>query len=168
MNQNCENPEKAVELLNLLYTNEEISNLMAWGIEGTDYVHTDEADNVIAYPEGVDSTNANYYNWAKFALPNNYLQYVMEGSSPDFWDQMRDFCEGAQTSLAFGFAADTSSVDAEITSVTNVVSEYDRALTSGEIVPDQLDSFIEDLHTAGLETIIQEVQTQLDSWLAEQ
>lgn len=165
VNQNCEHPERAVELLNLMYQDEEISNLMAWGIEGTDYVHTEEYDNVIAYPEGIDASNVDYYSWAKFALPNNYLQYVMEGEDPELWEEMREFCEGAQTSLAFGFAADTAPVEGEITSVVNVISEYDKALTSGEMNPEEIDSFIADLNTAGLETIVQEIQSQLDSWL---
>ena len=39
----CEHPEKALAVLNLLYTNSDFQNLFRYGIEGKDYVVKDEA-----------------------------------------------------------------------------------------------------------------------------
>lgn len=168
VNKNCANPERAVELLNLFYKNAEINNLLAWGIEGEDYVLVDGQENVINYPEGVDGSSVKYYNWVKFGLPDNYLQYVFEGQDPQLWEKMKVFNDGAQTSLAFGFSFDPEPVTNEIGAVTNVVNEYNVGLTSGSMNPDEiLDQFLQDLDQAGMQKILDEAQSQLDAWLAE-
>ncbi len=56
---NCENPQKAVDFLELLYTDEEVANIFNNGIEGKHYVKQ-EGSKIIKYPEGVDSMSAGY------------------------------------------------------------------------------------------------------------
>lgn len=53
-------PEKAMSFLNLLYTDKTVIDLMAWGIEGVDYVIIDAENDIIAYPEGIDSKNVGF------------------------------------------------------------------------------------------------------------
>ena len=81
VNSNCETPERALEMLNYMYTSKEIQNLLAWGVEGEDYqVISDEGVGVIDYVDGQDSGSVNYYQWTKYSFPNNFLQYVMNGT----------------------------------------------------------------------------------------
>ena len=56
--ENSAYPEKAMQFLNLLYSDPDIINLLAYGIEGEDYVVHD--DGRISYPDGVDATNVGY------------------------------------------------------------------------------------------------------------
>ena len=49
----CKNPEKALEFLNLTYTDKDVINLIIYGIEGKDYVKV--SDNVVKYPDGQDA-----------------------------------------------------------------------------------------------------------------
>lgn len=167
VNKNCKNVERACLLLDLMFSNKEINNLMAWGLEGKHYVRTDDP-NLIEYPEGIDAANVGYYNWAKFNLPNNYLQYVMDPSPSDLWEEMKVFNESGQPSKAFGFVFDRTPVEGEFAAIQNVVSQYSPGLESGTLEPSKLDDFRNDLTDAGIQTIIDEAQKQLDDWMAKQ
>lgn len=168
VNANCAEPERAVQLLNYLYTSEEVMNLLSWGIEGKDYVFVDEENGIINYPEGVDSSTVGYSLWSKFGVPNTYLQYLLEGSDPDQWEQMDAFNSGAAESVAFGFSFDSEPVINEVTAVQNVIDEYGTALGSGLMDPaTKVDEFLQQMEAAGIQDVIDEVQSQLDAFIAE-
>ena len=159
-------PEKAMELWEMMYTNAEISNLFVNGVEGTNWVYSDDSKTFITTPEGVDSNATGYtsYGWA---WPNQQITPVWEGDDADLWDQLREFNNGGTLSPAFGFTWDSSSMANQITACNNVVSQYDAALRWGNLNPDEtLDKFNADLEAAGINEIIAEKQSQLDEYLA--
>lgn len=164
---NCKNVERACELINLLFTDRDINNLLAWGVEGADYVKTD-VENVITYPDGIDTTNAPYYNWAKFALPNNYFQYVMDPQPADLWEQMEIYNNTAKPSKAFGFSYSrkNNDINGKISEISNIVSEYNPGLLNGELDPELISDFRQKLTEAGIEDVIADVQAELDAWIA--
>lgn len=167
VNSNCETPERAIEMLNFMFTSKEIQNLLAWGIEGEDYqVISDEGVGVIDYVDGQDSGTVNYYQWTKYSFPNNFLQYVMKGTDPHQWEEMDKWNKSADISLAMGFNFDATNVTTQIAACSNVVNEYHNALTGGELDPAvALPEFIQKLKNAGIDEIVKEKQTQLDQWL---
>lgn len=167
VNSICENPERALQMLNYMFTDKEINNLLAWGIEGEDYqVISDEGSGVIDYVEGQDSGTVEYYQWAKFSFPNNFLQYVMNGTNPHQWEEMEAWNESADASLALGFSYDNTAVSTQVAAVSNVVNEYYDALLTGQLDPEtELPNFIAALKSAGIDEIVAEKQSQLDIWL---
>lgn len=169
VSNSCTDVERACQLLDLLFEDKEINNLLAWGIEGQDYVMTDE-ENVVAYPEGVDSTNAPYYFWAKFGLPNNYLQYVMDPNPANLWTQMEEYNNAAKPSKAFGFtySRNDDEINGKIVEINNIVTEYAPGLASGELEPSQLKEFRDKLTAAGIDDVIASVQEQLDAFIEAQ
>ncbi len=75
----------------------------------------------------------------------------------------------SEISPYLGFALDTTTVQNEITAVSNVIAEYKFALEYGTIDPStELPKFIERLNESGAQKIIDEAQRQLDEWLAQQ
>lgn len=68
----CEKPEKAMQILELLYTDPEIANIFANGLEGEHWVYADEENNVIDYPEGKDANSTGYtvFSWS---VPNQLI-----------------------------------------------------------------------------------------------
>lgn len=160
---------KAMEFLNFAYSNANWNNLMNFGIEGEDYAKVEGSDVLIDYPEGKDSTSAYHLNMG-WMLPNQFLGYVWNGQPEDIWQQYQDFNASATYSKAFGFFYDSSSVSTELTALSSVESEYKRSLETGS-VPDweaTLAEFNERLYTAGLQTVMDLKQEQLDAWLATQ
>jgi putative aldouronate transport system substrate-binding protein len=164
--QFAENPQKSVELLNLLYSDSDLVNLIDWGIEGKHYVKTDAG--VIDYPAGVDSTTTGYALNSGFQFGNQFLSYIWKGDSPELWKEMDSFNKDAKASKALGFLFDSSPVKTEVAAVSNVINQFKGSLENGMVDPEtELPKFQEKLKAAGIEKIIEEKQKQLDKWVKE-
>lgn len=165
---NCENPEKAMQFLNLMYTDPYLINLIDWGIEGEHYVKTD-VENVIRYPDGV-TTETQGWNYAcGFLFGNQLLSYVIEGDSPTLYQELDAWNHSSKASPALGFTFDSSAVKTEYVAVQNVISEYKVALEDGALdVDETLPKFQRALRDAGIDTVIAEKQRQYTEWLNEQ
>ncbi|MFD0698462.1 ABC transporter substrate-binding protein [Paenibacillus sp. GCM10027628] len=160
---NSKTPEKAMDFLNLMYTDKDIVNLFDWGVEGKHYVV--KSDNVIDYPQGVDSKTSGYSVNMGWLFGNQFLSHVFNGDDPKIWEKMDQFNKTAMKSKALGFTFDASPVKAEYAAVTNVVTQYKLPLETGSVDPDKvLPEFISKLKSAGIDKIIAEKQKQLDEW----
>lgn len=165
--RNSENPEKAMEVLDCLYNNEELMNLLDWGQEGIDYQVIDEENGVIAFPEGVDVSNVGYHLSQYWELPMKYDHYIWEGYSRADMEAERELNETAMMSNAVGFLYDFSELTNEITALNNVKNEYLPMITSGVADPEEaLAEFNQRLYDAGLQKVIDEKQRQFDEWYA--
>ena len=151
---------------NELYINPELANICINGIEGKHYELIDEEQGIIAYPEGVDGTTTGYTS-NPWAWPNEMISYVWDGDSPTIWEDTTAWNDSAIVSPAMGFTWDNANVLNEVTAVRNVRGKYANALECGSIDPaEALPAFLEELETAGANTIIEEKQKQLDEYLA--
>ena len=160
-----ENPQAAMTYLNELYTNADLANILAWGIEGTHYVIGD--DGLATYPDGVDASNSGWNHSMGWMLPNQFLSHVWEGNDPQLWDKMKAFNSNAMVSAASGFTFETANVANEITAVQNAYNEFQTSVEYGFVDPATgIQEMNDKLMTAGLEKIIAEKQRQLDEWAA--
>ncbi|WP_336772500.1 ABC transporter substrate-binding protein [Paenibacillus sp. MMO-58] len=157
--------DKAVQFLNLMYSDKAIVNLLDWGIEGKHYVKSQDGENVIDYPQGVDATTTGYnmpYGWM---FGNQFLSYVMKGNDPAIWSKTEEFNKAANRSKAMGFGFDPTPVKTEYAAVSNVITQYKMPLETGSVDPEKvLPEFISKLKAAGIDKIIAEKQKQLDAW----
>ena len=123
---------------------------------------------MIDYPEGKDAAGIGY-TVVSWSCPNQQITPVRVGDPLDLWDQLGQFNDEAYPSKALGFVWDNSKVLNEITACQNVKSKYANGLELGALDPDEaLPKFIEELKAAGIDTIIEEKQAQLDAWLSKQ
>ena len=66
-----------------------------------------------------------------------------------------------------GFVLDNSNILTELAAVANVNEEYLNALNTGAVDPDvYLPMFLQAQEEAGMQTIIDEIQRQLDAFIA--
>lgn len=160
---NCERVDKAVQFLNLLYTNPDVANLLAWGIEGKHYEV--QEDGHIDFPDGVDATNSGYNLNQGWLVGNQFITYVWTGDDLDIWEQLKTFNDNATISKAMGFTFNTEPVKTEYAACTAVLEQYRCSLESGAMEPEAtLKQFNEALYNAGLQAIIDEKQKQLNEW----
>ena len=165
ISSNSKDPEKAMILLNWIFKTKEANDLLNWGIEGRDYVVKD--DGTLDFPEGVTTENANYHMDFGWALLNQYNSYVWTGNAPDIWDQYQAVRDSAQLSKAYGFFFDTAPVINEVSALTAVSEEYLNSIGTGAVDPETaIAEFNQKLYDAGLQTVMEEKQKQLDEWLA--
>lgn len=162
--RNSQNPEKAMEFINLLYTDKDVMNLLANGIEGKHYEVKPEG--VIGLPEGVTESN---YVFGQWQIGNNFLTYPWEGNPANYWEIMQEHNDSAIFSPAFGFTFNPDSVKTEIAATTNVINQYKLGIESGTLDPDKsLKEFNKKLKEAGLEKIMKEKQKQYEEWKEKQ
>ena len=167
ISSNSEDPEKAMILLNWIYATKEANDLLNWGIEDADYVVKE--DGTIDYPDGITSENVGYHQDFGWAQLNQYNSYVWAGNDPDVWDQYQAVRDNATMSKAYGFFFDTTPVLNELSALTAVNDEYLTTVTTGQVDPETaIAEFNEKLYAAGLQTVMDEKQAQIDEWLAEQ
>lgn len=159
--RNSENPERAMQLMNLLYTDVEIINLLTNGIEGKHYVKND--DGSIRLPDGVTDSGYLFNQWQ---VGNNFLSLVWQGTDKDIWEQTKAFNKAAVISPALGFSFDANPVKTEVAAATNVLNQFRVGLESGSLDPSNAADFNSKLKAAGLDKIIAEKQKQLDAWKA--
>ncbi|HWT74817.1 MAG TPA: ABC transporter substrate-binding protein, partial [Mobilitalea sp.] len=160
----CENPEKALAFLNLLYSDPEIQNLFLYGVEGTDYQVKDAAKDIIGFPDGKDSSTVGYTNQT-WISGNASIAHIWETDSPTVWTDLADFNNNAKKSALYGFAYDTSNIRNEITAISNVKSKYCAILESGMAdVEETLGKFNSELESAGIQNVIDDMQSQIDAW----
>jgi putative aldouronate transport system substrate-binding protein len=165
--RNSESPDAAMRFLNKMYTDPEVANLLAWGIEGQHYQIIDKEKGIIDYPEGINAKNTGYNLNLGWVFGNQFLDYIFKGDSPDLWSETAEFNKAAQPSDAYGFSYDATSVKTEVAAVTNVCNEYRCALEFGVLDPETaIPEFLSKLEAAGIQKIIDEKQRQLDAFLA--
>lgn len=162
-----EDPEKAAIFMNWTYTSGEFNDLINWGVEGQDWIETE--DGLAAYPEGVDAGNVGYHNDFGWAYPNQFAGHAWDGNPADIWEQYETYNTSTPPSMAFGFSFDSTAVTDEIAQLTTVYDRYAKDIGFGvvEIEP-ALEEFNDALYAAGLQTVMDEKQRQLDEWLANQ
>ncbi|GHV67212.1 ABC transporter substrate-binding protein [Spirochaetia bacterium] len=162
---NTKYPDKAVELLNLFFTDPTLINLINYGIEGEHYVK--KTDGTITFPSGVTTMNSGY-NLAgmDWQLGNSYLAYPWEGKPADLAAQMKAFNDRGIVSSAYGFVFDNSKVLTQISALTAVADQYRQPLEYGAADPSLLNEFNAKLKAAGLDVVIAEKQRQYDAWRA--
>lgn len=159
---NTEHPEAAMKFMNLWFSDEEIGNLISYGIEGTHYV-LDE-NGMGSYPEGKDATNCGYHPGSGISNTNR-IRWNTESAT--YAEDLIKSNNNAVKSNAIGFAFNTETVTNEITQLDNVCSKYQIGLECGVLDPDKyLPEFQKALKEAGLEKVIAEKQAQLDAFLA--
>ncbi len=158
-------PEAAAKFLNLMFTDKRVADLLAWGVEGEDFVY--KADGVAAYPEGKSADTVTYHT-ADFLYGNQFITAPWDGTSPTAREDAKKEIIETGYSQYLGFACDTSVIANELAAVTNVVNEFLPALACGELDEKGYNDFIAKLKSAGVDTIVAEYQTQLDAWLAQQ
>jgi putative aldouronate transport system substrate-binding protein len=160
-----EDAAAAVTLLNEFYTNAELQNILAWGIEGVHYVIGD--DGLATYPEGVTASTSGWNHSMGWLMPNQFLTYVWEGNDPDLWDEMKEFNSSAIVSAASGFTFNSENVLNEVTAVQNIYNEFQASVECGFVDPETGIAEMNDkMMAAGLQNIIDEKQAQLDEWAA--
>ncbi|GIQ68021.1 extracellular solute-binding protein [Xylanibacillus composti] len=155
-----EDPERAMMFINLLHTDQYFNNLFNFGIEGDHFTRDGEiitpTENQTAYSPG-----------GAWMFGNQFLNYVWDSEDPQKWEQFKEFNEGAKVSPGLGFTFDAEPVKTQVAAAVNVRKEYDAALDTGAVDPDEvLPKYIEKLKAAGLDDIIAEKQRQFDEFLA--
>ena len=150
-----------MKFLNLWISDPEVGTLISYGIEGKHYQLNE--NGLGAYPDGQDAQSCTYHLGSGISNINRIL---WESENPDYAELLVESNRDARKSAGMGFSFNTESVTNEITQLDNVCSKYQIGLECGALDPETaLPEFIEELKGAGIDTVIEEKQRQLDAFL---
>ena len=158
-----ENKERSMMFLNLLNTDKKVRNMVGSGIQDTHF--TLKGDVMTQTQQGKD----NYMTW-NIGIANPIgLLYRVEGEPENKWDVFKQYNADGVPTPTFGFVFDQSPVATEIAAMTNIQREYQGIVFTGCVDPEvYIPKWIEKMKASGSQKIIDEMQKQLDAWLAKQ
>lgn len=158
------NPERAMAVWDFLTTNEEAFLLFYYGIEGVSYELNDKDEITM-----IDTDN--YNTSSMWAVRNSNFMKNSAGTPADYdemkadWDDHIDDGKGAQKYRSF--VLDTSTIETEWTSCVNIHQQYWWPLELGYTdAVSGLEEYRKMMAAAGIDTVIAEVQRQIDEYVA--
>ena len=103
-------------------------------------------------------------------LPIHRVPFILSTQAdgdPDAWNQVKEQNESAVSSTCLGFALDVTNIQNEIANCNTVWDKYKNDLLTGASDPaTAVPACIEELKAAGLDTVIEEAQKQVDEFFA--
>lgn len=169
----CENPEKAIKFLELMYSEKgkDLYRLITYGFEGRHYtIDSQNRMEPIGYT-GTQGTANSPYGLPKWIVGNtaNAFETIYD---PVGWNDyvFNDWNVNATKSKIIGFTFDNSGVEKEIMQTTTVREEYLDQLASGALGDwkSTYEEYSQKLKVAGNDKVIAEYQRQIDEFLANQ
>ncbi|MEZ4860926.1 MAG: ABC transporter substrate-binding protein [Caldilineaceae bacterium] len=160
-------PIEAMRVLELLNTDPVVYNLLARGIEGAHWVWVDQANKVIGYPEGVTAATSTYDPNTDWEFGNQFNAYYRDARQVGAWEKTKEMNDTAFPSVALGFVVDRTPIQTEIAQVTAILKELSTPIANGFVAYDDgMPELLDKINAAGAQTIIDEVQRQLNEWAA--
>ena len=163
---NSQHPERALMVYDLLRNDEECYRLMNYGIEGEDYLVTD--DGKLARPDGFDASTD--------ALDSNFWlgrNDTLELQDSTWWEGTQDMIE-EYNSYAIdypyaSFIVDKTNIEVAQAAIANVLSEYIPQLAYGKYDDPKaaVDEMRQKLLDAGYEEVKADLQAQMDAYKAQ-
>lgn len=162
---NCERPDKAMDLLNYIYTNANVANILLYGLEGENYTFADGSDRVIV-------ANGTYE--PSFLIVGDESQILIKSpAEEDYIDRLQALKDEATVSPLVGYMFDDTNFQTESSVIYSTIQEYLPRLQNGmceseQATLDLIDEFVGRLKSAGINDVIAANQEQLDAYLAAQ
>ncbi len=164
-----EYPEDALRVIELLYTNEELQNMLVYGLEGEHYTKNEDGTiTTLEYDSGQADAQSSYGMY-KFSLGNSALTWINQSFDQEMYDwAFKTLPETSVVSNLIGFAPDTSKVSSKLGQINAIVTEYSSQLLYMDVEDWEATytEFLSKLESAGINDVIAELQTQVDAFLA--
>lgn len=175
INKNSEHHQKAMELLNLINTDEYLRNLLNYGIEGVHWNRTEADADEIKAVEGneyaydfkiqLNEESAKDYSVPYWVQGGLFHTYVLENEPLDKWIRVKELNDASAEAPSFGFDFDLEPVSTQAAAFRNVLDEFGKSLYTGSVDPEKyLPQLNKKLDAAGIQDVIDEMQRQVDEW----
>lgn len=165
ISSSSKNPELAMRILNLVWKDKKLSNLLAYGIEGDNYTVTDNSDPdmpVISVKNGAEQT---------WGISHNYIgplfdQWGSEWNSREAIEEIMRTNEDAKLSGLYGFSLNKEPIKSKLVQIGSIITEVNQVFYTGSMA--DFDSYVDEvnnrLKSAGIEEVYDEVKNQIDAW----
>ena len=162
INTNSKYPERAVMVIEKLMTDESYYRLLQYGIEGQQY---EIVDGYLEKPEGFDDA-VDGGGFAGWAFTNSKFKIPSRSEHPSRYVKQEEWSKNFISNPYNGFTFDTSKVATELSGISNVNSTIGIQLMLGKTddVASAIEEYRSQLKKAGIDTVIEELKSQLESF----
>lgn len=159
--KSSENPQRALEIMNLLVSNEgkDLYRLLVNGLEDEHYIVLD--DHTIARRRNNDDELL--YGLSQYTVGDTFQNYQL---STNEFNKIQENNEKAIVSKLSGFNLDTRMIVIELTKIDLIIEEYKDILSQGSSADWEslYKEFIQKMDEAGSDKIVAEMQRQIDEF----
>ena len=164
----ADEPERAMQVLNALYTVPELYQLLIYGIKDVHY--TDNGDGTITTPYGSAGTSDSDYGLTKWTIGTCKNALTTQDDVPGYYDACYEAEKTAKPNPFGNFEFDATSVADIIAALDAIDKEYsdmiDRGYT-GDNWEETLNKWIAERKAAGIDTLMEEYQNQINAYVEE-
>ena len=170
ININSNHKERAMMVINELYTNPKLQDLTALGIEGKHWEAVGDKEYKVLDATGYPTDNNCNWGWTNQDIRRT--QYVENRTElDDTYDSLLESFDGnvKPEHPLDGFSFDTANVTTQFAAVEAACGTYYGPLMNGLVadVDKAIADFKAAMDSAGMQDIIAEVKTQVEAYLAE-
>ena len=159
-------PERALKFVELMYTDEEVYSVLMNGIEGVTF-EWDPETRTKWIPEGADPTELSLKN---MGMQFGYDKFALGSlnDNPVMIERKAKFSECTVLPALGGFSIKQDDISGELAAIKTVQDEYKVPLDKGAVDPaTSLEQLQQRLEAAGLQTVIDAVNSQIAEYLAQ-
>lgn len=157
------NPERTMQVLNLIYSDAELYQMLIYGIEGNHYITN--ANGTITLPEAENKTYNGIWNWALGTCINSLPATV---SKIGYYEGLLEAQKDAVIPklIGFSFNAGEAGVSAEQTNISATFNEYDWSFFT-ENYESRYAEFCDKLQAAGMDAYMKAFKDALTKYVTE-
>lgn len=162
ISKTSKNPERALMLIELLNSDKELYNTLAFGLEGTHYTKISE--------NRIEPVKDSKYNPAfEWMFGSTFNAYVTPGKPDDVWEKSKKLNNEAIMANLGAFKFDNASVLDKVKQQKAIIDEYCPGMCAGAVDWEpRLEAMLDKLGKAGLADVFAENLKQLTAWKSQQ
>ena len=160
-------PERAMMVLNAIYSQPDLYNTLIYGVEGVDYTKNDDGTITTTY-SGADVTADDNYGIQRWIIGSCKNALINNGTDPNYYADLEALEETARVNPFMNFTFDRTNVEGICASILNVYYEYGSQLdngVAGDNWEELYNNYMSARKDAGIEELIAEFQSQINAYI---
>ncbi len=149
-------PDKALQLLELVNTDTKVRDMLFYGLEGDNFDYT---------ADGKVHKNNSEWTMAGYTQGTFFNVSTLDTDTFNQWDEVKEQNENAVPSPILGFSLNKEPISDKLDALVAIFTEWRAALMTGAD-PSARENMLAAMKDAGLDDVIAEIQSQIDTWVA--
>lgn len=163
----ADEPERAMMVLNAIYSQPNLYNTLIYGIEGEDYTKNADGTITTSYV-GASPTADDSYGIQRWIIGSCKNALINNGTDPNYYADLEALEETARVNPFLNFTFDRTNVEGICASILNVYYEYGPQIdngVAGDNWEELYNNYMAARKDAGIEELVTEFQNQLNAYI---
>lgn len=163
----ADEPERAMMVLNAIYSQPDLYNTLIYGIEGEDYTKNADGTITTSYV-GASPTADDSYGIQRWIIGSCKNALINNGTDPNYYADLEALEATAQVNPFLNFTFDRTNVEGICASILNVYYEYGPQIdngVAGDNREELYNNYMAARKDAGIEELVTEFQNQINAYI---